>query len=82
MLHFWVGVTYISGHHNLPLVCSLTLHVLFLLLGNKFLLLEQPSRMLKIAMSVTSSVTENVSHLSFSRLCFQCRKESSSTLKI
>lgn len=75
MLHFGVGATYVSCHHNLPLVCSLALHVLFLILGNKCLVLEQPSGTLKIAMSMSSSLIENVSHLSeFQQAMFSMQK--------
>lgn len=63
MLHFWVETISVSCHYTLPPVCSLTLHVLFLILATKFIVLEQSSGVLKIAVSVTSSLTENVSHL-------------------
>lgn len=62
MLHFWVETISISCHYTLPPVCSLTLHVL--ILATKFIVLEQPSGMLEIAVLVNSSLTENVSHLS------------------
>lgn len=58
MLHFWVETISVSCHYTLPSVCSLTLHVLFFILATKFIVLEQPSGMLKIAVSVTSSLTE------------------------
>lgn len=63
MLHFWVEAVSVSCHYTLPPVCSLTLHILFLVLGPKVIVLEQPSGTLEIAMSVTSSLTENVSYL-------------------
>lgn len=63
MLHFWVRAISVRYHYTLPPVCSLTLHVLFLIPGTKFIVLEQPSGVQKIAMSVTSSLAENVSYL-------------------
>lgn len=63
MLHFWVEAISVSCHYTLPPVCSLTIHVVFLILGPKLIVLEQPSGMPKIAMLVTSSLTENVSNL-------------------
>lgn len=69
-----------SCHHTLPLVYSLTLHGLFLILGNKFLVLDQPPGMLKIAMSVSFTKGKRVTCVWFSSPCFQCEKESSTTL--
>lgn len=63
MLHFWVEAISVTCHCTLPPVCSLTLHIVFLILGPKLIVLEQPSGMLKIAMLVTSSLTANVSNL-------------------